>query len=606
MSKIYGNTESVKQALIEYMESFVGNVYDAGEFLPSEILDMMRLATVSTQREIALFMDRRNRVAAISIGDATSAPLEGFSDIRRGEKRLSGIRLWHTHPNGTTFPSDVDIASLKDERFDACGVIGVNTEKETVTGITATLLQRNDEGKLENTLTYGPVLPSNKEVLNELFNEIRNVDKEAGDGDADEVDGGAERAILVGVILPEDNENKWSDEPLSELAELARAAGAEVVYKCVQKRQCPNSKYYIGKGLAEELALKRQSLRATLVIVDDELSASTIKNLEEVIGARVIDRTTLILDIFALRAKSSEGRLQVELAQQKYRLPRLMGLGTSLSRLGGGIGTRGPGESKLTSDRNHIRRRIAFLEEELRKVETNRGVIRKEREKNGVPVACIVGYTNAGKSTLINNLCNADVFAQDMLFATLDPSVRKLRTQENRDFLLIDTVGFIKKLPHDLVEAFKSTLEELKFSDLLLHVVDGSSPYAEDQIRVVENLIEELGAGEKEQFVVVNKIDKTDSYKLNVGRLEEKGYKVFYTSAREGTGLDDLKQAIVGFFSQNIVPLKLLLPYNEGALLSYIHDNGTVTNEEYTDKGVFVEATIDEKYMNQAFKKYEV
>lgn len=594
MSKVYGNIGSIRQSLLDFMESFIGNTYDPGAFLPSEILDMMRIATSTTGREIAVFLDRKNRVLAVGIGDAGSVQLSGNDDLRRGEKRLSGVRLWHTHPNGTITPSSVDISTLKASRLDAMGVVGINCEKETVTGISATLLERDENGDFTGSKTFGAVLPSQMGMLDALFGEIIKIDAEAGGIIGESIAEDVERAILVGVILPDDGD--WSDEPLSELSELAKSAGAEVVGKFVQKRPAPDSKYYIGKGLAEEISLKRQALMATLVIVDDEITASTVRNLEEVLGCRVIDRTTLILDIFAIRAKSREGKLQVELAQQKYRLPRLMGMGTQLSRLGGGIGTRGPGESKLTQDRNHIRRRISFLEEELRKVETNRVTLRKEREKNGVPVVAIVGYTNAGKSTLINNLCNADVFAEDMLFATLDPSVRKLQTEEKKDFLLVDTVGFIKKLPHDLVEAFKSTLEELKYADLLLHVVDGSSPYASSQIKVVSELIDELGASEKEQYIIVNKTDKTDSFMENVGNLGR--YKTFYTSAKLGDGLDELKSAIISFFSQKEVTFRLVLPYNEGGIVSYIHDNGTVTKQEYTENGIIIEGKIDEKRFN--------
>ncbi len=604
MGKVYGNTESVRKALLDYMESFIDNVYEPGAFLPGEILEMMKLATIATKREIAVFLDRRNRVISVGLGDASSASLEGYDDLRRGEKRLCGVRLWHTHPNGSVSPSDVDINSLIATRLDACGVIGVNAEGEYLTGLSATVLHHSDEGELCEHTVYGPIKPSQYRVFDALFEEIRKIDGDAGQFSSESVKSDKEKAILIGLILPENENEKWSDAPLSELRELAKTAGAEVVGSFVQKRPAPDSRYYIGKGLAQELSLKAQALGATLIIADDEITASTVKNLEELIGVRVIDRTTLILDIFALRAKSREGKLQVELAQQKYRLPRLMGQGTKLSRLGGGIGTRGPGESKLTVDRNHIRRRIGYLEDELRKVEQNRAVARKEREKHDVPVAAVVGYTNAGKSTLINALCDSDVFAEDMLFATLDPSVRKLTTDDNKDFLLVDTVGFIKKLPHELVNAFKSTLEELKYADLLIHVVDGSSPYASDQIRVVRELIEELGAGFKPQYVVVNKIDKLENPELahdNTGVID---YKTFYTSAAEGTGLPELKDAIVKFFTPKEVKFHLIVPYSDGACASYLHTNGKVESAEYTENGVEIVGKIEEKLWKKSFEDY--
>lgn len=346
--------------------------------------------------------------------------------------------------------------------------------------------------------------------------------------------------------------------------------------------------------MAEELSLKRQALSADLVIFDDELSASCIRNLEDIIGVRVIDRTSLILDIFALRAKSREGRLQVELAQQKYRLPRLMGQGQAMSRLGGGIGTRGPGETKLQSDRMHIRRRISYLEQQLKEVSERRGVMRKERTKKGLPVVAVVGYTNAGKSTLVNRLCNADVFAEDMLFATLDPSVRKLVTPEKQDFLLVDTVGFIKKLPHELVEAFKSTLEEVVYADLLLHVVDGSSPEADMQIDVVEKIICELGAGGRPQYLVVNKIDKIG--KDGEGMLVAKKLpRTYYTSAITGEGLDTLRDAVTEFFTRVEKQFELVVPYSEGKKLSYLHDNGTISEEEYRADGVYIKGRIPDE-----------
>ena len=606
MSKILGKTEKVRGSLLEYMEGFVDNIYSPGEFLPSEILEMILLATVSTGSEIAVFLDRKNRVQAICVGESDHVNLEGFKDARRGTKRLSGIRLWHSHPNGTVMPSEVDLSSLKESRLDACGVIGINTEGEFVTGVSATLLKRDAAGELENTETKGPYRRKDKAGLDMLFGELIRTDKEAEDYKTETAEDTAERAVLAGVILPEDEGIFPKGRELDELGELAETAGALVVASYVQRRPTPDSKYYIGRGLAQEIALRGQAERATLLIVDDELTAGTVRNLEAITGLRVIDRTALILDIFAARAKSREGKLQVELAQQKYRLPRLMGLGTSLSRLGGGIGTRGPGESKLTSDRNHIRRRIAYLSEELDKVSRDRGTIRKERQKNGVPQVAVIGYTNAGKSTMVNRLCNAEVFAEDMLFATLDPSVRRLVTEENRDILLIDTVGFIRKLPHDLVEAFKSTLEELKFADLLLEVVDGSSAEAEEHIKVVRKIVEELGAGYKPLFVAVNKLDEAGSVSRCVDNVGSTEGKTFFVSAKTGEGLPELKNAIMEFFTPRRKAFHLIIPYNEGKTLSYFHENGKISEESYGENGTEISGDIDEIFWKKDFEKFEV
>ncbi len=603
--KIYGNTSSVRKNLLEYLDGFIGNVYSPGEFLPVEIRDALVLATSSAGIEFAALIDRKNRVEAICAGNSESVNLEGLLDTRRGDKRLSGIRLWHTHPNGASVPSEVDIGSLKSLRLDACGVIGVNTDEERATGISVTLLRRDSEGLLTEYETLGPEPVWHANRFNSVFEELEIIDGEAEDALPEKLEEDAEKAILCGVILPADEKKVTPETALLELKELARTAGAEVVGEFVQRRPSHDPRFYIGKGIAKEISLKAQALSATLLIVDDEISAGTVRNLEDATGLRVIDRTTLILDIFAARARSREGRLQVEMAQQKYRLTRLTGKGIALSRLGGGIGTRGPGESKLTADRNYIKRRISFLDEELKKVSAVRDTLRKERKKNEIPQVAVVGYTNAGKSSLLNALCNGDVLAENMLFATLDPSVRRLVTEDSKDFLIIDTVGFIKKLPHDLVEAFKSTLEELKYADLLLHVVDGSNPDAANQIEVVNEIIKELGAGGKPCYVVVNKVDLLPSTELasdNTGPIDSITY---YVSAKTGDGMEKLKEAIVGFFSASERAFSLLIPYSDGKTLSYLHDRGNVDFEEYSANGVAVKGKIDLKYWKNDFSKYE-
>ena len=603
--RIYGNISSVRKNLLEYLDGFIGNSYSPGEFLPVEIRDALVLATSSAGIEFAALLDRKNRVEGICVGNAESVNLEGLLDTRRGDKRLSGITLWHTPPNGASTPSEVDIGSLKSLRLDACGVIGVNIEEERATGVSVTVLRRDSEGLLNEYETLGPLPVWRVSEFNSVFDELIKIDGEAGGIMTDRLEEEAERAIVCGVILPENERKVTPGNAIAELKELARTAGAEVVAEFVQRRPSFDSRFYIGKGIAREISLKAQALSATLLIVDDEISAGTVRNLEDATGIRVIDRTTLILDIFAARAKSREGRLQVEMAQQKYRLTRLTGKGVALSRLGGGIGTRGPGESKLTADRNYIKRRISYLEDELEKVSAVRDTLRKERKKNEIPQVAVVGYTNAGKSSILNSLCNGDVLAENMLFATLDPSVRRLVTEDNKDFLIIDTVGFIKKLPHDLVEAFKSTLEELKYADLLLHVVDGSNPDAANQIEVVDQIIRELGAGSKPCYVAVNKIDLLAARELASDNTGPVNAKTFYVSAKTGEGMDELKEAIVAFFSASEKSFKLLIPYADGKTLSYLHDKGNVDLEDFTGDGVYVEGKIDVKYWKNDFVKYE-
>lgn len=345
-------------------------------------------------------------------------------------------------------------------------------------------------------------------------------------------EGYKERAILVGIVSTPEYE-----ESMEELKELALTAGAEVVGIMTQKRNTIDKAHYIGKGKLEELKFFVENQEVDLVIVNDELTGTQIKNIEDFLNVKVIDRTNLILDIFAKRAKSREGMLQVELAQLKYRLPRLVGLGGQLSRLGGGIGTRGPGETKLETDRRHIKNRIKAIEKKLEEIERHRSLQRERRKKNRIPVIAIVGYTNAGKSTLLNALTNAEVYVEDKLFATLDPTARRLVLPSGREVILIDTVGFIRKLPHDLVEAFKSTLEEAKYADLLLHVIDVTSPDMEEKIKVVEKVLSDLDVINTPRINVFNKIDLLDV-------VPKGNEKEIYISAKNKIGLDKLLQAI--------------------------------------------------------------
>ncbi len=601
MSEIKGNIGDVKRSLIEYMESFLGKTYEPGTYIPDELQGMMKRVTVELGREVAVCLDRRNRVAAISLGDSRSVSLPD-SGGKRSPTRLTGIRLLHTHPNGSATPSDVDLNSLLTMRYDSMVVIGVNTEKETVTGISAAMLTRDERGDFAKSCTvYGPVLPSGKKVLDMLYAEAEAIDKAAPDR-LDDVAKESDRAILVGVISDTSSQTGDAKFELRELAELAKSAGAEPVAYHTQRRPSPDSKLYIGKGLASDLCLERQALDADLIIFDDELSPSQIRNLEETIGARVIDRTALILDIFAARAKSREGALQVELAQQKYRLPRLTGAGIAMSRLGGGIGTRGPGETKLQTDRRHIQRRIHYLEEELLEVARRRDMMRSDRERRNMPVVALVGYTNAGKSTLLNALCDSDVFAEDMLFATLDPSVRGMTDSDGREYLAVDTVGFIRKLPHTLIEAFKSTLEEAAEADLLLHVAESDAPDLEEKIAVVNEILCEIGAGDKPRILVLNKTDK-DGAVRDLPRGD--ALSVMCTDAVSGTGVDLLREAISAFFSTNEREMSLLIPYTEGWALPYIHKNGVVLSEEYTGDGTAVQCRIPAEYAAK-IEKFEV
>lgn len=391
-----------------------------------------------------------------------------------------------------------------------------------------------------------------------------------------------EKAILVSADIGEYD----CEASVDELSELARTAGAEEIARVIQKRDAYESATVIGEGKLTEVKELCQNLEATLLIFDCELTASQIRNIEDETEVRVIDRTMLILDIFAARAVSREGKIQVELAQLKYRLPRLMGIGASLDKLGGGIGTRGPGETQLETDRRHIRRRIDKLSAELRELEEHRGYSRERRKKDNVQVGAIVGYTNAGKSTLLNLLTGADVLAEDKLFATLDPTSRAIELPDGRSLTIVDTVGLIRRLPHHLVEAFKSTLEEAACADIILHVCDASDPEAAEKAEVTLSTLAELGAAEIPTVTIFNKCDKI----AEQIPTDDKTAKI---SALKGEGIEELLEKISKNLPQTSRRMKLLLPYDKAGLTAQIRVNGKVFSEEYTERGIAVDALVD-------------
>ena len=397
-----------------------------------------------------------------------------------------------------------------------------------------------------------------------------------------------ERAVLVGLNADCFTKAQTaSDETLEELEALLETAGGFCTGKVLQNRHTPDAHSFIGEGKAEEVRMLVEATASTMVVFDNELSPGHIRALEEILGVTVLDRSALILDIFAQRAKTKEGRLQVELAQYQYLLPRLSGMGKSLSRQGGGIGTRGPGETKLESDRRHIRERITRLQHELEQVRQVRSVQRERRMKNSVPVVAIVGYTNAGKSTLLNQLTGAGIPANNRLFDTLDTTSRQLTVSDNLDVVLSDTVGFIAKLPHHLVDAFRATLEELEFADLLLHVIDSADPNREEHIEVVDRLIAKLAKPGTKVLRCYNKADLVDATDIPIGD------DVVRMSARHGYGMAELLQAIENALGQSRHHVVLTLPYSQGGLVDTLHKNAQVKGVEYTGEGIVVETVLD-------------
>ena len=395
-----------------------------------------------------------------------------------------------------------------------------------------------------------------------------------------------EKVILVGVQL---NENEPAEESLDELGELAKTAGAEVVGRMIQSREYIHPATYIGKGKITELKELLWETDATGIVCDDELTSVQLKNLEQELGCKIIDRTLLILDIFAARAVSSEGKIQVELAQLKYRASRLIGLGNSLSRLGGGIGTRGPGEKKLEMDRRLIRERISRLKKELREVEQHRELIRTQRKDSNLKVAALVGYTSAGKSSLENALTGAGILEDAMLFSTLDTTTRALELEGKQQVLLTDTVGFIRKLPHHLIEAFKSTLEEAKYADIIIHVVDASNPQMDTQMYVVYDTLRQLGVEGKPVITLFNKQDKLESPQMF--RDLHADY-TFAVSAKTGQGLDELKGALLDIIRQDQIYVERLYDFSEAGKIQLIRKHGQLLKEEYVAEGIAVKAYV--------------
>lgn len=572
---IHGNIQGIRDSALAELERLLDADFGREDFLPDRLLQLLVKHTTQLNRELMVYMTRDGSVLEVAVGSIASVGLPE-RHLRRNIDRLSGIRCIHTHPGGDARLSDVDEQALRLMRFDAMCAVGV--EDDHPTGISAAFLGDAEYGQL-SIVRFGPVKPG-RVPQNLWLHEIELADRRVQNATKTlDVVEDAERALLVSIE---------GEESLLELNALASTAGAIVVGRMAQNRQKPDGATYIGSGKAEMLALDCQAQDIDLVVIDGELTGAQQRNLEEALGTRVIDRTALILDIFAGRAQSREGKLQVELAQLKYRLPRLMGLGASLSRLGGGIGTRGPGETQLEVDRRRIRKRIDDLSGELGELQKQRAMRRDRRRKEQQTTVALVGYTNAGKSTLLNALSGSNVLVEDKLFATLDPVLRKIELPENRECLLVDTVGFIKKLPHQLVEAFKSTLEEALDAELLVIVSDVSSPSYRAERAVVYEVLSELGAADKPIIEALNKCDRADGDLTN---LEPKD--AILVSAVTGQGLDRLRAEIGRKIALLRHPVDFLIPYDKGAALSLLHDKAQILSQDYEDNGTRIACLAD-------------
>jgi GTP-binding protein HflX len=575
--KVNGNTEGIRDSLIERIQALYELRMAGDEFASHTLVAEVCAITGILGREVSVYIARDGSIADVSVGDSSKVDMPDIRLVRNTD-RLCGVRCLHTHPGGDGRPSGVDLGTLRSVKLDAMASIGVGSDGNATTFYAAFLGDMKD-GEREAVI-FGPLRPY-RLPQQQLLDEIRIADEKLRATAKDTLDEKPEKAILVGL------ENDEEYDTIEELAELTKTAGAQVVGRETQKRRSMDPATYVGSGKVDELKLLASETEAELFIFDDELSATQVRNLEAALGRRVIDRTTLILDIFAQRAQSREGVLQVELAQLKYGLTRLAGQGNALSRLGGGIGTRGPGEKKLEIDRRRIRRRIYELTCELEEVDKQRTLRRARREKGTVPLVALVGYTNAGKSTLLNAVSHADVLAEDKLFATLDPVVRQVELPRGTPALFSDTVGFINKLPHDLVDAFRSTLEEVVNADLILHVVDVSCPHYKAQMEVVEQVLSSLGASGLPRIEVYNKADK----------LAEKPTGkpgALFISALTGASVGELLARVEDELGVSRKAVEVLIPYSKYEAMNFLRGEGRILSEEHRDDGTLVAALLDE------------
>ncbi|MBN1776950.1 MAG: GTPase HflX [Clostridiales bacterium] len=580
MPELHGNLEGIKKATLTEIKALYDEQIPAETFIPYPLLEKLCGFSLSVNREIALYISRYGDILDVIIGKSDRIDLPELS-LRRSAARLSMVRCVHTHPNDGGELSDVDLSALVTVQLDAMCSVGVGRNGSPTTAQCAFL---NPDVHGETTLSEVVSAKSLPDAA--WLRQIEDVDANYRAAlPASQAD--IEKAVLVGIE---------GEDSLAELAQLSETAGAITLESILQKRDRPDPLYCVGKGKAEELALTVQTLQANLVIFDEELSGVMQRNLEELLQVKVIDRTALILDIFALRARTSEGKLQVEMAQLKYRSQRLLGQGLVLSRLAGGIGTRGPGESKLEVSRRRIRERMADLERQLRALESQRSLRRKRREKNRIPIVALVGYTNAGKSTLFNRLTGADVYVKDALFATLDNVSRPVTLPRGGRALLIDTVGFIHKLPHDLIEAFHATLEEAALADVIVVVSDGSSSYLLKHHKTVQEVLQNLGASEAPQIHALNKADLM----TNGETADPDAIRI---SALHGDGLDALLMRIEKAVSAHMQAFRVFVPFSAYHMLNRIRKGGVIREESYRDDGVVLTVEADRTLMNSIRKE---
>lgn len=589
MKTVYGNIESLNKTTIKELEEIYEYKIPKNQVGSTELFTVLMEISKKINKELAVYINRNGTIKLVSAGTKYNAPLP-FLTERRSENSLAKLGCIHTHPGESSLLSPDDYSLLTNFKLDF--VCAIAEEDNTLKASLAII--EDPENTLSDFIDFKEI--DETELLNiKYLDIIAEIEKKTKKIITPEEHDQKEKVVLYipySNISPEDLE-----EQIQEFKKLATSAGLEILEIFTQNIK--SSRNIIGKGKIEELFSYINQNNADCLLVDASVSPSLEKILAESLNVKIIDRTNLILDIFAQRAKSNEGKLQVELAQLKYLLPRIMGQGLALSRLGGGVGTRGPGETKLETDRRHIRRRIESLENQLQSVKQRRDIQKQNRIKKELPLVSLVGYTNSGKSTLLNTLSNDNIYAEDLLFATLDTTTRAITFEESGNkVLLTDTVGFISNIPHQLISAFKSTLEEVVEADLLLHVVDISNPNWQNQINVVNKVLEELKALDKKMIYVFNKIDAADRDNLHLSPDRE----FYIVSAKTGEGLNELLEGIEKL-SFNTTVIKILIPYQDSKALALAHQNGEVLETEHLETGTLLLLKVDLKKVSM-FSKY--
>jgi GTP-binding protein HflX len=584
--KNISNTEGVKKSILLQLDALIGSKYPHDLLLSPELAVEIAGISAEINREIALYLDRHGIVTDIIIGDRHTVGLP-IDMRRRSNTSLSGLRCVHTHPKGSSELSSMDITSMLEGRMDAMLALGL--EGNRIKDVHVALPNNDSQYQI-----YGPLKLD--DINNISFLElIREIEKDRDRPTTQVIENEIKNALLIG-FKEQKGDLLSGEESIKELKELAHTAGINVHSIIIINNTRPDASHYLRSGKVKEISLYRQQESIDLIIIDDFLSPRQQRNLEDSIGCGVTDRTALILQIFAERARTKEGKLQVELAQLNYLLPRLIGHGQSLSRLGGGIGTKGPGETKLETDRRGIRGRISDLQQEIEVIKRQRATLRKQRQENEIPVVALVGYTNAGKSTLLNTLTQSDVLTENKLFATLDPTTRRLKYKQ-QEILLTDTVGFIHKLPHQLVTAFRATLEEINYADLLIHVVDAGNPAHVAHIESVHRVLDKIGSSEKLSILVFNKWDTVqDQIELqNTIKINSPSIAI---SALKGTNIEKLLEMVIDHLPINSQRVLLKIPYSQTSIVNSLYEKAQVINIEYLEDNILCTVLLSSQLLS--------